>query len=85
MKFKQDSHHFKLNHQKSSTNKIRQISKHVSHLFKMAAADIEVCERVPEKADLICVSLDALSDDSLHLQRRHFVRILGYQLTQLVP
>ena len=51
----------------------------------MSTSDVVVSQRVPEKANLVCVPLNALSDDWLHFQGPHFVRVLGDELTQLIP
>ena len=46
---------------------------------------VVVSERVPQGRDLVSVALQALADDGLNLQRCHTVRVLRYQLAQLVP
>ena len=51
----------------------------------MAAADVVVCQGVPQQADLVAVSLDALPNDRVHLERLNLRRVLRAEFAQLVP
>jgi len=54
-------------------------------LLKMSTADIVVGEGAPEFAQLVCEAGEASTDDGPDVQRGHFVRVLGDEVTQLVP
>lgn len=51
----------------------------------MAAADVVIGHGAPELAQLVREAGETAADDGAHVQRGHFVRVLGDEVTQLVP
>lgn len=51
----------------------------------MATADVVVGQGTPELAQLVCEACKAPSDDGVHIERLHLVRVLGDEVTELVP
>lgn len=56
-----------------------------SDLLEVATPDIIVCQGAPQFSKLVCEPSEASSDNGSHIQWRHFIRILGDEVTQLMP
>lgn len=56
-----------------------------SDLFKDATPDVVVSQGAPKFPKLVCKACEASPDDGPHVQRCHLIRVLGDQVTQLMP
>lgn len=55
------------------------------NLLKVATPDVIVCQGAPQFSKLVCEPSEASSDNGAHIKWGHFIRILGDEVTQLMP